>query len=64
MTETDIGTQFLGGSGLRVPVLALGTMTSGGTGRHASARPLPYPCWHQQKFNASRMRYTLSGAGL
>lgn len=29
-----------------------------------SARPLPYPYWHQQKFNASRMRYTMSGAGL
>jgi aryl-alcohol dehydrogenase-like predicted oxidoreductase len=29
-----------------------------------SARPLPYPYWHQQKFNALRMRYTLSGAGL
>lgn len=44
MTEPDTGTRFLGGSGLRVPVLA--------------------PYWHQQKFNASRMRYTLSGAGL
>jgi hypothetical protein len=29
-----------------------------------SARPLPYPYWHQQKFNAPRMRYTLLGAGL
>jgi aryl-alcohol dehydrogenase-like predicted oxidoreductase len=29
-----------------------------------SARPLPYPYWHQQKFNVPRMRYTLSGAGL
>jgi aryl-alcohol dehydrogenase-like predicted oxidoreductase len=29
-----------------------------------SARPLPYPYWHQQKFNAPRMRYTLSGVGL
>jgi aryl-alcohol dehydrogenase-like predicted oxidoreductase len=28
-----------------------------------SARPLPYPYWHQQRFNAPRMRYTLSGAG-
>ena len=36
----------------------------------ASARPLPYPYrhqhpyWHRQEFNASRMRYTLPGAGL
>ncbi|MGH3169508.1 MAG: aldo/keto reductase, partial [Trebonia sp.] len=29
-----------------------------------SARSLPYPYWHQQKFNASRMRYTVSGSGL
>jgi aryl-alcohol dehydrogenase-like predicted oxidoreductase len=29
-----------------------------------SARPLPYPYWHQQRFNAPRMRYTVSGAGL
>lgn len=36
MTETGSGTRFLGGSGLRVPVLTLGTMTFGGTGRHAS----------------------------
>ena len=28
-----------------------------------SARPLPYPYWHQQRFNAPRMRYTLSGTG-
>ena len=28
-----------------------------------SARPLPYPFWHQQRFNAPRMRYTLSGTG-
>lgn len=28
-----------------------------------SARPLLYPYWHQQRFNAPRMRYTLSGAG-
>ncbi len=28
-----------------------------------SARPLPYPFWHQQRFNAPRMRYTLSGSG-
>jgi hypothetical protein len=26
--------------------------------------PALAPYWHQQKFNASRMRYTLSGAGL
>jgi aryl-alcohol dehydrogenase-like predicted oxidoreductase len=36
MTETAIDTRFLGRSGLRVPVLALGTMTFGGTGRHQS----------------------------
>jgi len=29
----------------------------------ASARPLLYPYWHQQRFNAPRMRYTLSGTG-
>ena len=28
-----------------------------------SARPLPYPYWHQQRFNAPRMRYMLSGTG-
>ena len=27
-----------------------------------SARPLPYPYWHQQRFNTPRMRYMLSGA--
>lgn len=25
---------------------------------------IPYPYWHQQRFNAPRMRYTVSGAGL
>ena len=28
-----------------------------------SARPLPYPYWHQQRFNTPRMRYMLSGTG-
>ncbi|HET6503090.1 MAG TPA: aldo/keto reductase [Amycolatopsis sp.] len=28
-----------------------------------SAATLPYPFWHQQKFNGPRMRYTLSGSG-
>jgi aryl-alcohol dehydrogenase-like predicted oxidoreductase len=36
MTETGDGMRFLGGSGPRVPVLTLGTMTFGGAGRHAS----------------------------
>jgi aryl-alcohol dehydrogenase-like predicted oxidoreductase len=29
-----------------------------------SARPLPYPYFHQQKVNGPRMRYTISGSGL
>jgi aryl-alcohol dehydrogenase-like predicted oxidoreductase len=28
-----------------------------------SARPLPYPFWHQQGLNAPRMKYTISGSG-
>jgi aryl-alcohol dehydrogenase-like predicted oxidoreductase len=36
MTETGNNTRFLGASGLRLPVLTLGTMTFGGAGRHAS----------------------------
>jgi len=28
-----------------------------------SARPLPYPYWHQQRFNSPRMRHMLSDTG-
>jgi aryl-alcohol dehydrogenase-like predicted oxidoreductase len=35
MNDTSVETRFLGASGLRVPVLTMGTMTFGGTGRHA-----------------------------
>lgn len=28
-----------------------------------SARALPYPYWHQSKFNSARMRYQISGSG-
>ena len=34
-----------------------------GTLDRVSARPLPYPYWHQQRFNAPRMRYMLSATG-
>ena len=29
-----------------------------------SARPLPYPYWHQLKMNRPRLRYTLADSGL
>ena len=57
MTEAGIEMKFLG---------VLGEIAGDEVRRldRVSARPLPYPYWHQQKFNASRMRYTLPGAGL